>query len=149
MAVPCSNVFPRELAHLPASTRYPPLLRLFSSPISPPPSSSIPSLPPASLAYTTMARAHSESSEDFEFIETPAAASQPPSSDSCGVRTTAVSFQFLSPTYPMSIFQSIGCFTIYTHQFSTYKSSAPFCSASPVLIRTFVVSCHQKCPLTS
>ncbi|EEH04389.1 sphingolipid C9-methyltransferase [Histoplasma capsulatum G186AR] len=36
-----------------------------------------------------MARAHSESSEDFEFIETPAAASQPPSSDSCGVRTTA------------------------------------------------------------
>ncbi|PGH00512.1 cyclopropane-fatty-acyl-phospholipid synthase [Blastomyces parvus] len=36
-----------------------------------------------------MARAHSESSEDFEFIETPAAPSPSPPSDSCGVRTTS------------------------------------------------------------
>ncbi|EEH18675.2 hypothetical protein PABG_07735 [Paracoccidioides brasiliensis Pb03] len=36
-----------------------------------------------------MARTHSESSEDFEFIETPAAPTQSPPSESSGVRTTS------------------------------------------------------------
>lgn len=34
---------------------------------------------------------HPESPEEFEFIETPAAPAQPPSSDECGVKTTSVS----------------------------------------------------------
>ncbi|KAI1916589.1 Sphingolipid C9-methyltransferase 2 [Ophidiomyces ophidiicola] len=36
-----------------------------------------------------MARAHSESSDDFEFIETPAAPCESPSPGNCGVRTTS------------------------------------------------------------
>ncbi|EFW14402.1 cyclopropane-fatty-acyl-phospholipid synthase [Coccidioides posadasii str. Silveira] len=36
-----------------------------------------------------MARTHSESSDDFEFIETPAAPCQSPSPENCGVRTTS------------------------------------------------------------
>lgn len=37
-----------------------------------------------------MSKAHSDSSDDFEFIETPAAPSPQPPSENCGVRTTAV-----------------------------------------------------------
>jgi hypothetical protein len=37
-----------------------------------------------------MARTHSESSEDFEFIETPAAPAVVPPPENCGVRTTSV-----------------------------------------------------------
>lgn len=42
---------------------------------------------------TTMAKSHSESSEDFEFIETPAAPTPQPAAETCGVRTTAVRVQ--------------------------------------------------------
>jgi sphingolipid C9-methyltransferase len=38
-----------------------------------------------------MARTHSESSEDFEFIETPAAPAATPPPEDCGVKRTNVS----------------------------------------------------------
>ena len=37
-----------------------------------------------------MSKSHSESSEDFEFIETPAAPTPTPPEEDCGVRTTSV-----------------------------------------------------------
>lgn len=40
-----------------------------------------------------MAKSHSESSEGFEFIETPAAPTPQPAAETCGVRTTAVRVQ--------------------------------------------------------
>jgi hypothetical protein len=45
----------------------------------------------AAVARITMAKAHSESSDDFEFIETPAAPTPQPPAENCGVRTTSVS----------------------------------------------------------
>jgi hypothetical protein len=41
-----------------------------------------------------MARTHSESTDDFEFIETPAAPAATPVPESCGVRTTSVGVEF-------------------------------------------------------
>jgi hypothetical protein len=41
---------------------------------------------------STMAKTQSESSDDFEFIETPAAPIPVPPSEDCGVRTTSVSW---------------------------------------------------------
>lgn len=43
-----------------------------------------------SIGCETMARTHSESSEDFEFIETPAAPAPTPAPEDCGVKTTSV-----------------------------------------------------------
>lgn len=40
-----------------------------------------------------MAKSSSESSDDFEFIETPAAPTPVPPAEDCGVRTTSVSDQ--------------------------------------------------------
>ncbi|WEW60028.1 Sphingolipid C9-methyltransferase 2 [Emydomyces testavorans] len=50
-----------------------------------------------------MARTHSESSDDFEFIETPAAPCQSPSIGNCGVRTTSVSTDDLAGVSEASI----------------------------------------------
>jgi hypothetical protein len=41
-------------------------------------------------SYQGMSNSHSESSEDFEFIETPAAPTPVPPVEDCGVRTTSV-----------------------------------------------------------
>ena len=41
------------------------------------------------LTYA-MAKSQSESSDDFEFIETPAAPTPQPPAEDCGVRTTSV-----------------------------------------------------------
>jgi sphingolipid C9-methyltransferase len=42
-----------------------------------------------------MSKTHSDTSEDFEFIETPAAPTPVPPVEACGVRTTSVSGEIL------------------------------------------------------
>ena len=47
----------------------------------------------AVLSIAIMSKTQSESSDDFEFIETPAAPTSQPPPEDCGVRTTSVCVQ--------------------------------------------------------
>lgn len=77
-----------------------------------------------SVRRETMARAHSESSEDFEFIETPAAPAATAPPEECGVRRTAVSWRL--------------------ENVARWEVSASVNDS--VLTRCLTVSCDQKCP---
>jgi hypothetical protein len=50
-----------------------------------------------------MSKTHSETSEDFEFIETPAAPTPVPPVEDCGVRTTSVSRDMLNDLLGLAV----------------------------------------------